>query len=118
MDPHVYLVIVYAQLNRVPEEITECQIVLKTWPDHFGSNLNLGRFLEQSGDLQGAIAPLQKAASLRPNGPVPHRYLADVYSRLGRQDDAKREQTEAERLSAVPLRPPEHAPDADQSDPK
>jgi tetratricopeptide (TPR) repeat protein len=116
MDAHVFLVIIYAKLNRVPEEIKACRTVLKSLPDDFGSNLNLGRFLAQSGDLEGAIAPLQKAASVRPNGPVAHRYLADVYSRLGREDDAKREQAEAERLTARRVGPPEGAPDAEKSE--
>ncbi len=102
MDAHVFLVVVYAHLNRVPEEIRECRRVLESVPEHYGSNLNLGRFLAQSGDLEGAIPSLQKAASLRPTVPVPHIYLADVYTKLGREADAQRERGEAERLGAVP----------------
>ena len=45
---------------------------------------------------------MQKAASLRPTVPVPHIYLADVYTKLGREADAQRERGEAERLGAVP----------------
>lgn len=101
MDVHVFLEVIYAQLNRVPDELHECRIVLEVVPDHFGSNLNLGRFLAKSGDLQGAIAPLEKAASIRPKGPMPHRYLADVYTRMGRADDAQRETAEADRLAAA-----------------
>ena len=102
MEAHVYLVVVYAHLNRVPEEIRECRTVLEVIPEHYGSNLNLGRFLAQSGDLEGAILSLQKAASIRPTVPVPHIYLADVYAKLGREADAQREREEAERLGAVP----------------
>jgi tetratricopeptide (TPR) repeat protein len=109
---HIFLVVAYAKTNRVPEEIRECRIVLATVPEHFGSNLNLGRFLAQSGDLEGAIPSLQKAESLRPTDPRPHIYLADVYAKLGREEDAKRERQEAERLGAVqnypgPLVPPD-----------
>jgi len=100
MNVHVFLEIIYAKLNRVPEEIRECRRVLESVPDHFGSNLNLGRFLAQSGDLQGAIEPLKKASTIRPKGPMPHRYLADVYRKLGREDDAKKEEAEADRLAA------------------
>ncbi|MBZ5666122.1 MAG: sulfatase-like hydrolase/transferase [Acidobacteriia bacterium] len=117
MDAHVLLVVVYAQLNRPQDEIRECRRVLEVVPDHFGSNLNLGRFLAQSGDLQGAIAPLQKAASVRPTRPAPHMYLADVYKQLGREEDAKREQAEAERLDAAPAHPPGAEPDTGKSDP-
>ncbi len=110
MDAHVFLVVAYDRLNRVPEEIRECRIVLAAVPEHYGSNLNLGRFLAQSGDLAGAIPSLQKAAGLRPDTPVPHLYLADVYTQLGRGEDAKRERVEAERLGAVPSAPLENAP--------
>ncbi len=102
MDSHVFLVVIYAKLNRVQDEIRECRTVLAVVPEHFGSNLNLGVFLAKSGDLQGAIPSLQKAASIRPTVPDPHLFLADVYSQLGREDDANRERAEAERLGAVP----------------
>jgi len=103
MDAHVFLVVAYAKLNRVPEEISECRRVLQSNPDHFGSNFNLGRFLAQSGDLEGAVPPLEKAAQLRPDNPGPHMFLADVYERLGRKEDAKREREEIERLGVTPL---------------
>ena len=103
MDSHVYLVGIYERLNRVPEEIRECRRVLEVVPEHFGSNLNLGHFLAKSGDLAGAIASLQKAAAIRPNNPLPHIYLVEVYQQLGRNDDAARERAEAERLGAIPL---------------
>jgi arylsulfatase A-like enzyme/Tfp pilus assembly protein PilF len=118
MDSHVFLVVAYARLNRVPEEIRECRFVLQSIPEHFGSNLNLGRFLAKSGDNQGAIPSLQKAASLRPESPIPHIYLEEVYAHLGRQDDAKRERAEAERLGAIPKGPVDDAPDAPRSNPE
>lgn len=114
MDAHVFLEVVYARLNRVQDEIAQCRFVLNAEPEHYGSNLNLGRFLAQSGDLEAAIPSLQKAASIRPSVPVPHIYLADVYEKLGRNDDAARERAEAERLGAVSrdsLIPPNSAPD-------
>jgi arylsulfatase A-like enzyme/Tfp pilus assembly protein PilF len=118
MDSHVFLVVAYARLNRVPEEIRECRFVLQSIPEHFGSNLNLGRFLAKSGDNEGAIPSLEKAASLRPESPVPHIYLAEVYTHLGRHEDAKRERAEAERLGAVPNGPVDDGPDAPRSNPE
>lgn len=99
-DAHVFLETAYARTNRVPETIRECRIVLKFRPDHFGSYLILGRFLELSGDLQGAVPNLKKAATLQPKAPEPHLVLADVYRHLGRNADAAREQATAERLAA------------------
>ena len=117
MDAHVFLEIIYAKLNRGPEEIRECRRVLEAVPDHFGSNLNLGKFLADSGDLKGAIAPLEKASSIRPKGPMPHRYLADVYTKLGRPEDAKRKNDEADRLAAaLPAPSPDKSEGSDSPD--
>lgn len=100
LDAHVLLEITYARSNRSADEIKECERVLAFLPDHYGSNLMLGRFLAQSGDLQGALPKLQKAAAVRPDTPVPHMFLADVYAKLGRQADADQERGEAQRLGA------------------
>ena len=99
-DAHVFLEMAYARTNRVPETIRECKTVLEFLPDHFGSYLILGRFLEMSGDLEGAVPNLKKAAALQPKAPEPHIVLADVYDHLGRAADAARELAEARRLGA------------------
>lgn len=112
MDAHIYLVVVYARLDRVQDEIRECRAVLAVIPEHFGSNLNLGYFLAKSGDLEGAIPSLQKAAEIRPTKPVPHIYLADVYDKLGRTADAEQERQLAERLGAVLKTQPSPEPEA------
>jgi Flp pilus assembly protein TadD len=95
--------------------------VLKVLPDNWGANLNLGRALAKTGDLEGAIATLQKAASLRPDSPQPHIELADIYAKMGRDEDAKRERAEAERLGAAPKGPitpsPDAAPESNPSQP-
>jgi len=111
MYAHIFLIVGYARTNRVQDGIRECRTVLQSIPDNFGANLNLGRFLLQSGDLEGAIPPLQKAATVRPDRPGPHIYLSDVYARLGREEDAKREKAEADRLRALPNRSPDATPD-------
>ena len=100
-EAHTLLVVVYAQMDRVEDEIRECRWILKAVPESYGPNLNLGRFLDKSGDLQGAIAPLEKAASIRPTQPAPHHFLADVYQKLGRTEDAQRENDESDRLTAA-----------------
>jgi arylsulfatase A-like enzyme len=99
-DAHVFLEMAYARTNRVPETIKECKTVLEFLPDHFGSYLILGRFLEMSGDLEGAVPNLKKAIALQPKAPEPHLILADVYGHLGREADAARELAEARRLGA------------------
>jgi arylsulfatase A-like enzyme/Tfp pilus assembly protein PilF len=97
-DAHLFLEMAYARTNRVPETIKECQKVLEFQPDHFGSYLILGRFLELAGDLEGAVPNLKKAASLDPKAPDPHIILADVYDHMGRTTDAAHERAVAARL--------------------
>jgi tetratricopeptide (TPR) repeat protein len=99
-DVHLFLEMAYARTNRVPETIKECRRVLEFQPDHFGSYLILGRFLELSGDLEGAVPNLKKAATLDPKAPDPHIILADVYEQMGKTADAARERVMAERLAA------------------
>lgn len=100
IEGHVFLETAYARTGRVPETINECRIVLQFLPDHFGSYLILGRFLELQGDLQGALANLKKAESLDPKAPEPHVFLAEVYERLGRKTEAARERATAGRFGA------------------
>ena len=91
----------YGKTNRTEDQIRECHAVLKLLPDNFGANLNLGQALLKTGDLKGAIPPLQEAIIGQPQRPAPHEVLADVYEQLGRQADADRERTEAERLRSA-----------------
>jgi tetratricopeptide (TPR) repeat protein len=99
-DAHLFLETAYARTNRVPETIKECKIVLQFLPDHFGSYLILGRFLEISGDFEGAVPKLKKAAALEPKAPEPHMFLADAYDQLGQKAAAAQERAIAKRLSA------------------
>jgi len=56
-------------------------------------------FMEMSGDLEGAVPKLKKAAALQPKSPEPHIILADVYDHQGRKADAARERAAAGRLA-------------------
>ena len=101
LDAHVFLIVLYIKQDRTEDAIRECRAVLQRLPDNFGANLNLGRSLAKMGDLNGALPPLQKAITLQPKRPFPHVVLSDVYSRLGREEDAKRERAESKRLGGA-----------------
>jgi tetratricopeptide (TPR) repeat protein len=105
MDAQLLLEIAYAKANRFSEAIKQSEYVLKILPEHFGSYMILGRALAMSGDLQGAIPKLQKAATLRPDSPEPHIALADVYDGLGQEPDAAMERENAVRLGGIPVDP-------------
>jgi choline-sulfatase len=107
-EAHLLQAMANARLNRVPETIAQCEIVLKVAPDHFGTNMILGRSLLRKGDAEAAIPKLQKAASIQPQSPEPHIALANAYTALGREADATREREEGQRLQTLqPSVPPE-----------
>jgi arylsulfatase A-like enzyme/Flp pilus assembly protein TadD len=107
LNAHVFLIVAYTKLDRTQDVVTECRAVLKIFPNNFGANLHLGQALAKLGDLQSAIPPLELAMKGEPVRPEPHLALAEVYDQMGKDDDAERERAEAERLGAVPLRPPD-----------
>jgi arylsulfatase A-like enzyme len=101
IDAHLLLQMAYTQLNRVPDIVRECQVILQLVPNHYPSYLILGKFLDVSGDTTGAISSLKKAATLEPKAPDPHMLLAGVYDHMGRKTDAARERAIGKRLETA-----------------
>jgi tetratricopeptide (TPR) repeat protein len=98
VEGHSFLELAYSKTDRLPDAIKQCKIVLQFDPDDYGSYLILGQSLARTGDPQGGVAALKKAASLQPEVPVAHAWLAEIYDQLGQKADADRERSEAERL--------------------
>jgi tetratricopeptide (TPR) repeat protein len=71
---------------------------VKASPDDFATHIVLGRALVASEEPARAVTELQQAVKLAPNDPDAHFSLATAYSRLGKKEDATREQNEFKRL--------------------
>jgi predicted Zn-dependent protease len=71
---------------------------VKVSPGDFSTHIVLGRALLVSEEPARAAAELQQAIKLAPNVPEAHFSLATAYARLGKPDEAKREQAEFKRL--------------------
>jgi len=99
VQAHSYLELAYARTNRPADAIKECKIVLQYDPDDHGSYLILGQSLARTGDPEGGVAALKKAASMSPADPTAHVWLADIYDGMGKPDDAALERAEADRLT-------------------
>jgi arylsulfatase A-like enzyme/Tfp pilus assembly protein PilF len=95
---HFYLALVYQQTSRNDEALVEFKDALRWDPKNFPANLLLGRMYIKQQKAADALPLLQKAATLRPDAIDPHRLLADAYTQLGREEDASRERSEAERI--------------------
>jgi tetratricopeptide (TPR) repeat protein len=61
--------------------------------------IGLGRTMLENARNADAIAPLEKAAKLRPDNPAAHFYLITAYRRTGNKDAAEREVALHERAS-------------------
>lgn len=97
---HFYLALVYQQTSHNEEALAEFKDALHWDPKNFPANLLLGRMYIKQQKAADAVPLLQKAATLHPDAIDPHRLLADAYAQLGRQTDASREISEAERIQA------------------
>jgi tetratricopeptide (TPR) repeat protein len=71
---------------------------VKASPGDFSTHIVLGRALLASDNPARAAIELELATKLAPAIPEAHFSLASAYNRLGRKDDAKREQDEFKRL--------------------
>ncbi len=99
-EAHLSLATAYARADRLQDAIPEYEKVIELRPNHYSAHLLLGRAQALSENPAAALPNLMKAAELQPKAPEPHRFLADAYVQLGRQDDAKRERAAAQRLRA------------------
>ncbi|PYV87119.1 MAG: hypothetical protein DMG90_18950, partial [Acidobacteria bacterium] len=80
------------------EATQEFETTLKLDPDHYKANLIYGHMLLLERKPMAALPKLQKAAKLQPDAGEPHLYLAQTYSLLGQEQNARREGALAERM--------------------
>jgi len=99
-EMHFDLATAYEHLGRIPDAIKTYQITLQLNPSHFRANLMFGRLLGMHDDAVAALPYLRKAVELQPQSPDAHKFLANVYAELGQGENARREQAEAQRLTA------------------
>ena len=83
---------------------------VKLEPANAACQATLGQALLDADQTTQAIAALEKAVKLAPGVAKGHFYLAQAYSRAGREADARKERAEFNRLRAQqePVTVPEH----------
>ncbi len=101
-DMRFYLGMAYDELGRTTEASTALQHALQINPNHYRANLLLGRILGMENRPNDALPYLQKAVKLQPKSPDAHKFLGNVYTELGQEENARREQMEANRLQDTP----------------
>jgi Tfp pilus assembly protein PilF len=98
VDIHVELGFAYEKQQQTAEALREYKTALDMSPLDFRANLFAGRMLGMHGSAEQALPYLQRAETADPNSQDAHRFLAKVYTQLGREEEAEREQQQADRL--------------------
>jgi predicted Zn-dependent protease len=70
----------------------------KAAPDNFATRASLGRVLTLTEEISRGIQELERSVKLAPDSPQAHLWLAQAYTKVGRQQDALRERAEFARL--------------------
>ena len=99
-DMRFYLGMAYDEIGRAAEAEKNFHAALRINPNHYRANLLIGRLLGMQNDPLTALPYLQKAVKLQPQSPDAHKFLANVYTELGQEENARRERAEADRLNS------------------
>jgi tetratricopeptide (TPR) repeat protein len=86
------------EIGEMARRAGQCNIAIerferarKTQPEFSDALIGLGKSLVCVGRAQEAVEPLEAAARLVPDDPVPHYELSIVYRQVGREEAAKQE---------------------------
>ncbi len=106
LDPHHVLALVgltsmYLKRDEFAEALAYAERAVQAAPSNFSTHLLYGKVLLAMDAVPKALPELQEAAKLSPETPEAHYSLASAYTRLGRKQDAQREQTEFKRLTRL-----------------
>jgi tetratricopeptide (TPR) repeat protein len=100
-EAHTFLGWAFSMRGRLDDAIAECHTAIRLDPD-FGNPYNdIGAYLVQLGDLDGAVPWLERAKQARRYEPRQYPYvnLARIYLRRGQWPEARRELQEAVRIA-------------------
>jgi len=100
-EAHTFLGWTYSFQGRIDEAIAECHKAIAVDPDYGNPYNDIGVYLMQKGDLDGAIPWLQKAKQAPRYEPrqFPYMNLGRIYLRRGRWAEALREFEEGLRVA-------------------
>ncbi len=89
-QPHYILGLIARAGNRFDEAIAEFQKVLKTDPDDFGANVNLGQIFAQQKNYPAAIAAFRKAIDAEPYNETALYNQGLLLTRTGHSEEGQR----------------------------
>jgi predicted Zn-dependent protease len=98
---HFYLGSAYEEIDCTGDAMKQYQAALDLNPDNYRANLLLGRLFAMQDRPKEALPLLQRAVKLEPQSADAHKFLGNVYTVLGEEQQARREEAEAQRLKGV-----------------
>jgi len=104
-QPHFNLARLLSRAGRPQDAITHFRAAVEKKPDFGTGYLYLAKALLDAGDLKGAEQAATRGLASAPDpamAPLGHYVLADVYSALGRDADARRHVAEGQRAERRP----------------
>ena len=87
----------------LPQAADTCRQALGVAPDDWTLHENLGRLLQESGDLSGALASWRRVAQLAPHYGEAHRQLGRLFTQLNRDAEAVQALEQALRVDSRDL---------------
>ena len=90
----------YDEIDRAGDAMKQYQAALELNPDNYRANLLLGRMLALQDRPKEAMPLQQRAVKLEPQSADAHKFLGNVYTVLGEEEKARREEAEAQRLQS------------------
>lgn len=66
----------------------------------YATTIDLAQKTRDAKNYPDALRYLEEAAKMRPDDPIPHRRMAEIYTLTGHPDDAKIQQEQADKLAA------------------
>ena len=91
----------YVNRGEAQEGLAWAKQAVAAAPDDFAARKVLGQALLDTGDVDGAIAELQKGIKIAPESPGLHFTLARAYQKAGRLEEANKEREEFTRLDRL-----------------
>jgi tetratricopeptide (TPR) repeat protein len=88
---HYNLGLVLLEKNDAVDAIPEFRAALAIQPGLVGAYLALGKAFFRNGDYDAAVPQIQRGLELVPDNPEGHYFLAQIYSKQHKSEDAKRE---------------------------